>query len=79
MSLTRIKILAIKCGAAAISVGKNEFSITLGVSFIPKSMDTLFDFLDKNEGSFQGESTIKFKAENIQRIEEIINKIGEMC
>lgn len=79
MSLTRIKILAIKCGAAAVSVGKNEFSITLGVSFIPKSMDTLFDFLEKNEGSFQGESTIKFKAENIQRIEEIISEISGLC
>ena len=79
MSLTRIKILAIKCGAAAVSVGKNEFSITLGVSFIPKSMDTLFDFLEKNEGSFQGESTIKFKAENIQKIEEIISEISGLC
>ena len=78
ITLTKIKILAVNCGAAAISVGKNEFSITLGVSFIPKSMDVLFDFLEKNEGSFQGESTIKFKVENIQKIEEIINKISEI-
>lgn len=79
MSLTRIKILAVKCGAAAVSVGKNDFTITLGASFIPKSMDVLFDFLEKNGGSFQGESSIKFKAENIGRIEEIISEISGLC
>ena len=78
LNLTYIKILAIKCGVIAISVGKNEFTITLGTSFIPKSMDALFEFLESNNGAFQGESSIKFKVENIRKIEEIINKINEL-
>ena len=78
INLTHIKILAIKCGAAAISVGKNDFTITLGASFIPKSMDDLFKLLDKNEGSFQGENSIRFKTENIQKIEKIINEIKDL-
>ena len=79
INLTYIKILAIKCGAAAISVGKHDFTITLGASFIPKSMDALFEFLDKYDGSFQGESSIKFRVDNIQKIEEIIGKISDIC
>ena len=78
IGLTRIKILSMKCGAAAISVGKHDFTITLGASFMPKNMDALFELLDKNEGAFCRENSIKFKIENTQKIEEIINKISEI-
>ena len=71
-----IKILAIKCGAAAISVGSGSFILTLGVTFIPKSMDALFGLLEKYGGTFQGENAIKFKVENIQEIEKIINEVS---
>ena len=79
ITLTRIKILAMKCGGAAISVGKEEFTITLSASFIPKNMDILFDFLEKNGGTFQGENSIRFKVGNVRDIEEIINKINDIC
>ena len=79
LDLTKIKILALQCGAAAISVGKNEFTITLGTTFIPKSMDLLFEFLENNSGSFQGESSIKFKIGNVPEIERIISGISGIC
>ena len=79
LDLTKIKILALHCGAAAISVGKNEFTITLGTTFIPKSMDLLFEFLENNIGSFQGESSIKFKIGNVSEIERIISGISGIC
>ena len=74
--LTQIKILAINCGAAAVSIGRNDFTLTLGTAFIPKSMDALFEFLEKNSGTFQGESSIKFKIGNVSEIEKIITGIS---
>ena len=76
LNLTQIKILAINCGAAAVSVGTDSFTLTLGTTFIPKSMDALFEFLEKYSGSFQGESSIKFKVGDIAEIERIIRELS---
>jgi transcription-repair coupling factor (superfamily II helicase) len=78
INLTKIKILAVNCGAAAVSVGAGSFTLTLGTTFIPKSMDALFELLEKHGGSFQGESAIRFKVGSTSEIEEIINKISEI-
>ena len=78
LNLTHIKILALECGAAAISVGKDDFTLTLGVTFIPKSMDALFDLLDKRNGVFKGENSIRFKVESISEIEKIVSEIKDL-
>lgn len=78
-TLTRLKIIAISCGAVAISIAKSRFTITFGSGFIPKNMDELFAFLTKHKGVFSGGSAIRFEISGIDDVGEIIVGLRELC
>ena len=77
--LTKLKIVAISCGAVAVSIGKSHFTITFGAGFIPRNMDELFAFLTKHKGVFSGGSAIRFEISGIDDVGEIIVGLRELC
>ncbi|HNW83578.1 MAG TPA: helicase-related protein, partial [bacterium] len=75
LTLASIKISAIEAGASAISVSRNEFSLSLSSSSVPNDMEKLFKLLEKYKGSFSGSHSIKFPIKEVAEISQIIEDL----